>query len=195
VDWERAEEFADLASFTAAVSEFRRAHPVFRRRRFFAGRPAPEGDRLRDIVWFSAKGREMTDEDWGAQISRSVMVFLNGNGIPDLDARGEPVIDSSFLLGFNAAPEDVTMKLPGKSYGKRWAVVLDTAGGEVPAALGALGGVTSLGPLGNLTPPLGAVSVGNNYDLMEGARVVEAKATLKVTGRSLVVLQRTEPNE
>jgi glycogen operon protein len=194
VDWERAEQFADLAAFTAAVSEFRRAHPVFRRRRFFAGRPA-EGDRLRDIVWFSASGTEMDDEDWAATVGRSVMMFLNGNGIPDLDARGEPVIDRSFLLGFNADPEDVTMKLPGKSYGTRWAVVLDTAGGEVPAALGALGGVTSLGPLGNLTPPLGAVSAGNSYDLMEGARVVEAKATLKVTGRSLVVLQRTEPNE
>ena len=195
VDWHRAEQFGDLAAFTAAVSEFRRAHPVFRRRRFFSGRAAPEGDKLRDIVWFSATGTEMTDEDWGAQVGRSVMMFLNGHGIPDLDARGEPVIDSSFLLGFNAAPEDVTMVLPGKAYGERWAVVLDTAAGEVPAALGALGGVTSLGPLGNLTPPLGAVSAGAGYDLMEGARVVEAKATLKVAGRSLVVLQRSEQNE
>jgi isoamylase len=196
VDWERAEEFSDLAAFTAAVSEFRRAHPVFRRRRFFAGRPNPEGDKLPDIVWFSANGTEMADEDWSGTVSRSVMVFLNGNGIPDLDARGEPVTDSSFLLAFNADPEDVTMALPGKAYGERWAVVLDTAAGEVPAALGALGGVTSLGPLGSLTPPLGAVTAGGgSYDLMEGARVVEAKATLKVAGRSLVVLQRSEPNE
>ncbi|HEX4253895.1 MAG TPA: hypothetical protein VH089_02335, partial [Streptosporangiaceae bacterium] len=74
-------------------------------------------------------------------------------------------------------------------------VVLDTATGEVPAALGTLGGVTSLGPLGNLTPPLGAVTAGSSFDLMEGARVVEANATLKVAGRSLVVLQRSEPNE
>jgi isoamylase len=195
VDWERAEEFSDLAAFTAAVSEFRRAHPVFRRRRFFAGRPNPEGDKLRDIVWFSANGTEMADEDWSGTVSRSVMMFLNGNGIPDLDARGEPVTDSSFLLAFNADPEDVTMALPGRAYGERWAVVLDTAAGEVPAALGALGGVTSLGPLGSLTPPLGAVTAGSSYDLMEGARVVEAKATLKVAGRSLVVLQRSEPNE
>ena len=87
------------------------------------------------------------------------------------------------------------MALPGRATGRRWAVVLDTAAGEVPAALGALGGVTSLGPLGSLTPPLGAVTAGSGYDLMEGARVVEAKATLKVAGRSLVVLQRSEPNE
>jgi isoamylase len=196
VDWERAEEFADLAAFTAAVSEFRRAHPVFRRRRFFSGRSNPEGDKLRDIVWFGVNGTEMADEDWSGTVGRSVMVFLNGNGIPDLDARGEPVTDSSFLLAFNADPDDVTMALPGKAYGERWAVVLDTAAGEVPAALGALGGVTSLGPLGSLTPPLGAVTAGGgSYDLMEGARVVEAKATLKVAGRSLVVLQRSEPNE
>ena len=32
---------SDLVAFTAAVSEFRRAHPVFRRRRFFAGQPRP----------------------------------------------------------------------------------------------------------------------------------------------------------
>jgi glycogen operon protein len=113
VDWERAEEFSDLAAFTAAVSEFRRAHPVFRRRRFFSGRSNPEGDKLRDIVWFGVNGTEMADEDWSGTVGRSVMVFLNGNGIPDLDARGEPVTDSSFLLAFNADPDDVTMALPG----------------------------------------------------------------------------------
>jgi isoamylase len=122
-------------------------------------------------------------------------VFLNGNGIPDLDARGEPVIDSSFLLAFNADPEDVSMMLPGSAYGERWAVVLDTATGEVPAAGGTFAGLTSLGSLSSTTPPLGAVTAGSSFDLMEGARVVEAKATLKVAGRSLVVLQRSEPNE
>ncbi|HEX4253509.1 MAG TPA: glycogen debranching enzyme, partial [Streptosporangiaceae bacterium] len=194
VNWERGEQFGDLAAFTAAVSEFRRAHPVFRRRRFFAGRPV-QGDELRDIVWFSATGTEMADQDWEAPVGRCVMVFLNGLGIPDLDLRGEPVIDSSFLLGFNADPEDVNMVLPDSPYGERWAVVLDTATGEVPAAGGTFGGVTSLGPLSSITPPLGTVTAGGSFELMEGARVVEAKATLKVAGRSLVVLQRSEPAE
>ena len=40
VDWENAAKHADLADFTAALSALRRAHPVFRRRRFFSGRPA-----------------------------------------------------------------------------------------------------------------------------------------------------------
>ena len=41
VDWENAAEHADLVDFTGALSALRRAHPVFRRRRFFSGLPRP----------------------------------------------------------------------------------------------------------------------------------------------------------
>ena len=186
VDWSRAEPNADLMAFTAVLSDFRRAHPVFRRRRFFAGQPGRHDDTLGDIAWFSAGGTEMADADWATDIARCLMVFLNGQAMTDVDTRGEQVTDGSFLLCFNAAPEDVDMVLPGRDYGQKWAVVLDTATGEVPAGVG--------GP-GALGPPFGAVAVGAGFDVLEGARTVEAKATLKVTGRSLVVLQRSEPAE
>ena len=186
VDWSRAEPNADLMAFTAALSDFRGAHPVFRRRRFFAGQPGQHDDTLGDIAWFSAGGTEMADADWDTDIARCLTVFLNGQAITDVDARGEQVTDGSFLLCFNAAPEDVGMVLPSSDYGQKWAVVLDTASGEVQAGLGGLGA---------LGPPLGAVAMGTGFDVLEGARTVEAKATLKVTGRSLVVLQRSEPAE
>jgi glycogen operon protein len=128
----------------------------------------------------------MADADWDTDIARCLMVFLNGQAITDVDTRGEGVTDGSFLLCFNAAPEDVDMVLPGSDYGQKWAVVLDTATGEVPAGVG--------GP-GALGSPFGVVAIGTGFDVLEGARTVEAKATLKVTGRSLVVLQRSEPAE
>lgn len=37
IDWSSADE--DLLKFVASVSALRAAHPVFRRRRFFNGRP------------------------------------------------------------------------------------------------------------------------------------------------------------
>ena len=182
VDWSLAEPNADLTAFTAALSDFRRTHPVFRRRRFFAGQPGGRpDDSLGDIAWFSASGTEMSDADWDTDIARCLMVFLNGQAMTDVDARGERVTDGSFLLCFNAAPEDVDMVLPGSDYGQKWAVVLDTATSEMPA----------MSPAGMLT----TVTTGAGYDVLEGARTVEAKATLKVTGRSLVVLQRSEPAE
>ena len=121
VDWSLAESYADLAAFTAALADFRRAHPVFRRRRFFAGRPGRHDDELGDIAWFSVSGTEMADADWDADIARCMMVFLNGQAIPDVDARGERVTDQSFLMCFNAAPEDVDMVLPSSDYGQKWA--------------------------------------------------------------------------
>jgi glycogen operon protein len=182
VDWSLAEPNADLTAFTAALSDFRRTHPVFRRRRFFAGQPGGRpDDSLGDIAWFSASGTEMSDADWDTDIARCLMVFLNGQAIRDVDARGERVTDGSFLLCFNAAPEDVDMVLPSSDYGQKWAVVLDTATSEMPA----------MSPASMLT----TVTAGAGYDVLEGARTVEAKATLKVTGRSLVVLQRSEPAE
>ncbi len=186
VDWSLAETHAGLHAFTMALAEFRRNHPVFRRRRFFAGRPDRRDDELADIAWFSPAGAEMSEQDWETDMGRCVMVFLNGQGIPDLDSRGERVADDSFLLCFNASPEDVDMILPGSDYGEKWAVVLDTATGEV------LGGFGQ-GGLGGMAGPAGAGPGG--LDLPEGARIVEAKATLTVAGRSLVVLQRGGPGE
>ena len=178
VDWSLAEPNAELTAFTAAVSEFRRVHPLFRRRRFFSGEfSRRDDDDLGDIAWFGVSGTEMADEDWGAGLARCMMVFLNGQAITDVDARGERVTDSSFLLCFNAAPDDVGMVLPGSDYGKRWSVVLDPGTGEVPAI-----------------SPAAALAAGGT-DVPDGARIVEAKATLKVVGRSLVVLQRSETAE
>ena len=63
-------------------------------------------------------------------------VFLNGEGIPDADGRGQQVTDNSFLLCFNAHHEDTMVQLPGNDYGQQWTVVLDTATGEPPDARG-----------------------------------------------------------
>ena len=39
MDWSLVQRNADLLAFTRALTGLRTAHPVFRRRRFFVGRP------------------------------------------------------------------------------------------------------------------------------------------------------------
>jgi isoamylase len=134
VDWSAVDE--DLVEFTAGLIRLRHQHPVFRRRRFFAGRPIRGGEELRDIAWFTPSGEEMTEQDWEVEFGRCLTVFLNGEGIPDLDQRGQRVTDSSFLLCFNAHHEDIDVQLPGNGYGDEWTVVLDTATGEPPGTPG-----------------------------------------------------------
>ncbi|GAA0601620.1 glycogen debranching protein GlgX [Kutzneria viridogrisea] len=130
VDWSEQAQDSELTEFTAAMARLRREHPVFRRRRFFQGRPLRSGEDLRDIAWFAPSGSEMTAEDWELDFGRCVLVFLNGQAMGEMDARGQWVTDDSFLLCFNAHYEDVEAKIPNGGYGGEWAVVVDTATGE-----------------------------------------------------------------
>jgi glycogen operon protein len=134
VDWSTVDQ--ELLTFTAGLVALRRDHPVLRRRRFFAGRPIRGGDELGDIAWFTESGEKMTEQDWEVEICQCLTVFLNGEGIPDADGRGQRVADNSFLLCFNAHHEDTIVQLPGNDYGQQWTVVLDTANGEPPRTRG-----------------------------------------------------------
>ena len=60
VDWDLDVPQRQLLEFTRAVVALRRDHPVFRRRRFFAGRADHGGEsERRDIEWFRPDGGHM----------------------------------------------------------------------------------------------------------------------------------------
>ena len=82
---------------------------------------------VRDIAWLTPAGEEMTLEDWDSGFGKSISVFLNGDAIPEPNARGERVTDDSFLLCFNAHDEALDFVMPGEDYGASWAAALDTA--------------------------------------------------------------------
>ena len=129
VDWEHAD--VALQSFTASVSALRANHPVFRRKRFFNGRPVRRrgSEGLPDISWFRPDGSEMSDEDWDSGFGKSIAVYLNGQGIPDLDPRGRRVVDDSFVMCFNGHHEGLEFILPPAEFGAAWQPVVDTAAG------------------------------------------------------------------
>jgi glycogen operon protein len=148
VDWSKLD--TDLLAFTREVATLRREHPVFRRRRFFDGRPVRRrgSGGLPDIAWFTPDGHEMTEEDWDSGFGRSIAVYLNGHGIPDRDNRGQRVVDDSFLLCFSAHDEPIDFTVPGPEYAAAWDVVIDTLHG-VDAELATnveAGGTVAVGP-------------------------------------------------
>jgi glycogen operon protein len=126
IDWGDRPEDTFLTEFVAKLSEMRREHPVFRRRRFFIGRPFRGSGGLDDIVWLQPDGQQMTDEDWEAGYAKTLGIFLNGQGIPDPDPRGQRITDDSFLLFFNAYFETVDFTIPPLEYGESWTITVDT---------------------------------------------------------------------
>ncbi len=126
MDWSKCQTNADQLAFTRKVTQLRKAHPVFRRRRFFEGKPIRTGDQARDIAWLTPAGTEMTPQDWGSGFDKCVAVFLNGDAIPAPNERGERVVDDSFLLCFNAHDQAQDFVAPQADYAKEWTADLDT---------------------------------------------------------------------
>ncbi len=146
IDWAGAD--LALVEFTAAVSRLRKQHPIFGRRRFFDGRPTDrrEGQPLPDIVWLTPEAEAMTEQDWDSRMSRSMGVYLNGDGINGLGSRGQEVVDDSFVLLFNADDIDREFTLPPEEYSPAWQVVIDTSG--LPEHAGPLQPGSSIGVAG-----------------------------------------------
>jgi len=112
-------------AFASRIVHFRHEHPAFQRRRWFAGR-ALRGADVSDIGWFKTDGEPMTDEDWNAGFARTLGIFLNGKAITTPDSRGEPIVDDSFYILFNAHHEPMGFKLPTCPWGDRWVKAVDT---------------------------------------------------------------------
>ncbi|MFD0886082.1 glycogen debranching protein GlgX [Streptosporangium algeriense] len=127
VDWSDVRENWLLLEFTRRLARLRAGHPVFRRRRFFYGRPVRgSGDDLSDIAWFTPRGERMTDADWNVGYAKSLAVFLNGDAITEPDRRGRRIVDDSFLLLFNAHHDVIEFTIP-KDHGDMWVTEIDTA--------------------------------------------------------------------
>ena len=88
--------------------------------------PAP-ATTLADIAWFTPDGKAWRTTTGATTTTKALMVFLNGDGIPEPGRRGEPVVDDSFLIAFNASDETMTFTIPDEVYGEGWVVALDTA--------------------------------------------------------------------
>jgi glycogen operon protein len=84
-----------------------------------------------DICWLRPDATEMDDADWESGFAKAVAVFVNGDTIAERDARGQAVVDDSFLLVFNASDGEIEWTLP-KQWGGTWEVVVDTSDEREP---------------------------------------------------------------
>jgi isoamylase len=131
---------SELIEFARNLIALRRAHPVFRRPRFFRGvkhEPSP----LKDITWYAPDGREMTHHDWHDEQRRCFGALLGGDsGDHFISLQGYPERDDSFLIILNGHPTPVEFVLPQVPEIRRWTPLLDTsrsgAVSKIPIASG-----------------------------------------------------------
>jgi isoamylase len=119
-DWARADR--ELLEFTRRVIALRKAHPVFRRRRFLAGPDAA------DLRWFTPGGSPMSPAEWSDDSSLAVALYLDGSDAPDRAADGTLLVDDDFLVLVNAWWESLDFVLAETRDGAGWQVEVDTFG-------------------------------------------------------------------
>lgn len=129
-DWELTAEGRNLLGFVRQLIALRHQHPVFRRRRFFQGRKI-HGSEIKDIVWLRPDGKEMDEADWSQGYLRALGIVLAGDAIEETDARGNRIVDDTFLLLLNAHHEAIPFLLPSSEGNVSWSVVLNTHVGGV----------------------------------------------------------------
>jgi isoamylase len=125
LDWANADQ--DLLGFTQQVIAFRRAHPVFRRRRFLAGADAF------GLQWFTPGGTPMNAGDWADPNALAIAIYLDGSGDPDRAEDGTLLLDDDFLVMVNAWWEPLGFVLPPTRPGAEWHAEIDSYDPEAPA--------------------------------------------------------------
>jgi isoamylase len=104
VDWASAD--TGLLDFTRRLIAFRRAHPVFRRRRFLGGTEASE------LQWFTPADTPMDGADWADPGARALAIYLDGRDDLARAEDGMPLPDEDFLVPVNSWCEPLNFTLP-----------------------------------------------------------------------------------
>ena len=132
-NWELDDSQREMLAFVSKMIHLRLSHPVLHRRRFFSGRmPGDPVDKIPQAEWFDHTGSIMDMADWQNTHAFSVMIYLNGSDIPEVDWYGNQMVDNDFILIFNAHYEPIQFTLPDERYGKKWKLVVDTHNPDGP---------------------------------------------------------------
>lgn len=133
-NWHLDKGRKELLAFVSKLIHLRLDHPVLHRRRFFTGRePGDDSNMIPQVEWFDHTGSIMDMDDWQNTHAFSMMIYLNGSDIPEVDWYGNRMVDNDFILIFNAHYEPIMFTLPDERYGRKWQLVVDTHNPNEPA--------------------------------------------------------------
>ncbi|MBS0202831.1 MAG: glycogen debranching protein GlgX [Planctomycetes bacterium] len=124
--WKLNEREESFHEFVKRVIKLWHTQPVLQRRQFFKGRPI-HGESVRDVIWLTPEGIEMTDTDWNKHYTRCLGMRLEGQMVDEIDERGRHITGDTLLILFNSHNEPIPFTLPPHAGNEFWQPELDTA--------------------------------------------------------------------
>ena len=123
VNWDHGERALALTEFTRRLIELRRHYPVLRQGRFLTARENGQLG-IKDLIWLTATGEEMTAEQWHDPSAKCLGLLLDGRvQTSGIRQRGS---EATLLIIVNAHHEAIDFKLPEVPGGRDWLRLVDT---------------------------------------------------------------------
>jgi glycogen operon protein len=124
IGWVHWDNWSDddrrLLDFVRRLLRVRRENRAFRRSQFFAGQPVDERG-LKDVVWRTPEGREMTAHDWSLPFGRCFGMEIFHRGAAD------EATEEHWLILLNAHEGAVEFRMPEAPMSGQWVTIVDTA--------------------------------------------------------------------
>ena len=124
--WKLTDEEQGIFEFTRKAIELWKNQPVLQRRKFFQGRMI-RGELVRDVLWLTPLGEQMTDSDWNKHYTRCLGMRLEGQMDDEIDDKGRHIVGDTLLILFNSHNETIPFLMPPHAESDFWQPVLDTA--------------------------------------------------------------------
>ncbi|WP_373650510.1 glycogen debranching protein GlgX [Schlesneria sp. DSM 10557] len=124
--WKLTKEERRFLEFTQRVIRLWKSQPVLQRRKFFQGRMI-RGELVKDVVWLTPLGQQMTDEDWNKDYTRCLGMRLEGEMEDEINEKGRPISGDTLLILFNSHNDSIPFLMPPHAENEFWQPLLDTA--------------------------------------------------------------------
>jgi isoamylase len=125
LNWNLSPENQAFYRFLKECIRIRKENPVFQRRKFFLGMTS-KASNVKDVIWYNAKGSEMSEKEWSDPELRHIGALFNGSAINERDEKGEPIVGDTILMLLNGSWKPVAFHMPILMPGDAWELMLET---------------------------------------------------------------------
>ena len=84
------------------------------------------GELVRDVLWLTPLGEQMTDSDWHKHYTRCLGMRLEGEMEDEIDEKGRPISGDTLLILFNSHNSAIPFLMPPHAENEFWQPLLDT---------------------------------------------------------------------
>ncbi|MEM7009726.1 MAG: glycogen debranching protein GlgX, partial [Thermodesulfobacteriota bacterium] len=126
LDWKRLKSNKDLNNFTRELIKLRKNSPILTKGQFFDGKEISDTN-IRDLIWYLANGREISEEDWQNSNIKSLCLIMAFTDNTKSSDKIRSIRDNSLMIFLNGSKETEKFIVPDNNIASKWEIIINTS--------------------------------------------------------------------